>query len=86
MKRPLISFALTDKMINFCAVIASFILASAMALAPSSMYRRDVGSDRCSNQEFLGKDMGLHGATWKSEQFSPRFDCLRFIEILVTAH
>ncbi|KAI5656287.1 hypothetical protein M9H77_25080 [Catharanthus roseus] len=61
-----------------CSLVASVLAASTVALSSSSSSAdRDVSFSSCSKQNSHLK---------QSEKFAPRFDGLRFIETLVTAH
>ncbi|PIN10411.1 hypothetical protein CDL12_16999 [Handroanthus impetiginosus] len=57
-----------------CALVASVVAASTAALTSSTS---------CANK---GKTVNSLGATARKEKHAPRFDGLRFIETLVTAH
>ncbi|KAJ4851178.1 hypothetical protein Tsubulata_000472 [Turnera subulata] len=68
-----------------CTLVASMLAASTVALSSSPDH--DVAFNPCSNQggsSIMGKN-GAANASEK-EKFAPRFDGLRFIETLVTAH
>ncbi|KAK9093781.1 hypothetical protein Scep_025250 [Stephania cephalantha] len=69
------------------SLVASIVAASAVALNCSA--ERGVSAHSCANQESscCRKD-GVNGPmkAMVEEKFTPRFDGLRFIETLVTAH
>ncbi|KAK9145819.1 hypothetical protein Sjap_005722 [Stephania japonica] len=68
-------------------LVASVVAASAVALNCSA--ERGAPAHSCANQgsKSYRKD-GVNGALkgMEQEKFAPRFDGLRFIETLVTAH
>ncbi|KAL8158937.1 hypothetical protein V2J09_000474 [Rumex salicifolius] len=68
------------------AVLASFLTASTVALSSCSAGEHDVVSD-CSQRSFpsVGR-LDKERVSSKEEKFAPKFDGLRFIETLVTAH
>ncbi|CAK9170336.1 unnamed protein product [Ilex paraguariensis] len=73
-----------------CSFVASALVASTVALTSSSAHP-DVSFNPCSNMG-SSSSSGKGGATTcqvmssDREKFAPRFDGLRFIETLVTAH
>ncbi|KAF4353103.1 hypothetical protein CsatB_004860 [Cannabis sativa] len=68
-------------------LVASVLAASTVAFG-SSAGTRDVSLDSSSNQDFSSCSgrKSSPKTTSDKEKFSPRFDGLRFIETLVTAH
>ncbi|XP_062074717.1 uncharacterized protein LOC133778723 [Humulus lupulus] len=68
-------------------LVASVLAASTMVFG-SSTGGRDVSLDSSSNQDFSSSSgrKNYPKTTSENEKFSPRFDGLRFIETLVTAH
>ncbi|CDP12248.1 unnamed protein product [Coffea canephora] len=80
-----------------CALVVCVLSASTVALSSSSGDRHLTFATPCPNQEFSqssasspagnerGKNWGRK-ASLEKENFAPRFDGLRFIETLVTAH
>ncbi|OAY59735.1 hypothetical protein MANES_01G055200v8 [Manihot esculenta] len=73
-----------------CTLVASVLAASTLALSSSSAVDRDVAFYPSSNEGSTSV-MGKHGSTNACQtsdkgKFAPRFDGLRFIETLVTAH
>ncbi|KAI3453297.1 hypothetical protein Pfo_009960 [Paulownia fortunei] len=68
-----------------CTLIASVVAASTVALSTfsSTSGDRDNTFNPCTNQ---GKSMNSRVASLEKGKFSPKFDGLRFIETLVTAH
>ncbi|GMY30661.1 hypothetical protein FCV25MIE_25903 [Fagus crenata] len=74
-----------------CTLVASVLAASTVALSSSSSAGdRDPSFHPFSNEGFSSASSkscapNSHGSTEK-EKFAPRFDGLRFIETLVTAH
>ncbi|KAK9275010.1 hypothetical protein L1049_022268 [Liquidambar formosana] len=71
-----------------CTLVASVLAASTVAL--TSPGDRDVASNPCANEESssaVGKSSANSSRmSSDKEKFAPRFDGLRFIETLVTAH
>ncbi|KAJ9173805.1 hypothetical protein P3X46_016906 [Hevea brasiliensis] len=73
-----------------CTLVASVLAASTVALSSSSTADRDVAFYPSSNEgstSTMGKRVSLNAyETSDKGKFAPRFDGLRFIETLVTAH
>ncbi|BFG25256.1 hypothetical protein CerSpe_115300 [Prunus speciosa] len=67
---------------------ASVAAASATALSASSSSSSCVSNStmRFSNQEAVSSKRNEENPSPSTEKFAPRFDGLRFIETLVTAH
>ncbi|KAK6122510.1 hypothetical protein DH2020_043738 [Rehmannia glutinosa] len=67
-------------------LIASVAAASTVALASfsSTSRDRDITFNPCINQK--GKSMNSWAGSLEKGKFAPKFDGLRFIETLVTAH
>ncbi|KAL6286568.1 hypothetical protein ACE6H2_010958 [Prunus campanulata] len=67
---------------------ASVAAASATALSASSSSSSCVSNStmRFSNQEAVSSKRNEENQSPSTEKFAPRFDGLRFIETLVTAH
>ncbi|KAI3469135.1 hypothetical protein Pfo_025798 [Paulownia fortunei] len=57
-----------------CALVASVVAASTVAVT---------SSNSCAHK---GKSVNSRGASTGKEKYAPRFDGLRFIETLITAH
>ncbi|KDP25223.1 hypothetical protein JCGZ_20379 [Jatropha curcas] len=73
-----------------CTLVASVVAASTVAISSSSAGDRDVAFYPCSNEGSTPAN-GRHRvpggcASLDKEKFAPRFDGLRFIETLITAH
>ncbi|XP_057969693.1 uncharacterized protein LOC131158816 [Malania oleifera] len=78
-----------------CAIVASVLAASTVALSSSSGDRGDAfnpffneGFPSSSLSSCSSENNGASGSlkSPEKEKFAPRFDGLRFIETLVTAH
>ncbi|KAB1207763.1 hypothetical protein CJ030_MR4G022219 [Morella rubra] len=75
-----------------CTLVASVLAASTVALGSSSSAAdRDTSARPCSNEGFYSssssaKNDAANSRRSSEEKFAPRFDGLRFIETLVTAH
>ncbi|XP_058201038.1 uncharacterized protein LOC131315845 isoform X1 [Rhododendron vialii] len=83
-----------------CTLVASALAASTVALASSSTACHHhhasnpsppkvswISSSSLSSPSSVQSDVtGLHTSSSNKEKFAPRFDGLRFIETLVTAH
>ncbi|KAK2981949.1 hypothetical protein RJ640_019169 [Escallonia rubra] len=67
-----------------CTLVASVLAASAVALT-SSTGDHDLAADPCSSERKRGNCSSQTSSSEKGK-FAPRFDGLRFIETLVTAH
>ncbi|KAL0394551.1 UNVERIFIED_CONTAM: hypothetical protein Slati_4421300 [Sesamum latifolium] len=66
-----------------CALVASVVAASTVAFTSSTSGGRDVSFNSCANQ---GKSVNSRGVSDGKGKYAPKFDGLRFIETLVTAH
>ncbi|KAK7857926.1 hypothetical protein CFP56_015305 [Quercus suber] len=75
-----------------CTLVASVLAASTVALGSSSSSAgdRDSSFHPCSNEGLSSSSSKSYAknshTTTEKEKFAPRFDGLRFIETLVTAH
>ncbi|XP_023520500.1 uncharacterized protein LOC111783920 [Cucurbita pepo subsp. pepo] len=76
-----------------CTLLASVLAASTMAFSSSSSSSnedRDLALNPPSREGFVSESGSNRGcgsdASAEKEKFAPRFDGLRFIETLVTAH
>uniref|UniRef100_A0A0A0KQK5 Uncharacterized protein n=1 Tax=Cucumis sativus TaxID=3659 RepID=A0A0A0KQK5_CUCSA len=79
-----------------CTLLASVLAASTMAFSSSSSSSSSFTGDRdlplysLSHQGFVSESGANRGcgadSSSEKEKFAPRFDGLRFIETLVTAH
>ncbi|KAK1269637.1 hypothetical protein QJS04_geneDACA008322 [Acorus gramineus] len=83
--------ALMASMAAAASATAAAASATAAASSSTSLRSSDFSCDRTvgsSSQEVRtgGDDEGMKRSTASTDQFAPRFDGLRFIETLVTAH
>ncbi|CAK9310830.1 unnamed protein product [Citrullus colocynthis] len=95
-RRPSSDFATTisPTMKGSCTLLASVLAASTMAFSSSSSSSSTGGRDLAlyppSQQGFVSESGANRGcgsdSSSEKEKFAPRFDGLRFIETLVTAH
>ncbi|CAN1139108.1 hypothetical protein LINPERPRIM_LOCUS24250 [Linum perenne] len=73
-----------------CTVVASMIAASTVAFSSSSTTAAERGMASQGSRDYssTGKSLSCCSGCGEEEQgkFVPRFDGLRFIETLVTAH
>ncbi|GAA0159765.1 hypothetical protein Leryth_012714 [Lithospermum erythrorhizon] len=64
----------------------SGFFATSAAAAAASFATVSASPSTSSNIQFTHQDSSAQESTSKSDKFAPRFDGLRFIETLVTAH